>query len=90
MTEVVCTYFKLKEQKNMNDSHSIPAGQDLIELSEGMYMTHDSSAIVRVFYAEEDEVTFIEDRVEVWDQEQIDFKNNILHDTWLLKENNKQ
>jgi len=86
MTEVVCAYYKLKEQKNMNDSHFISADQNLLKLKEGMYMTSDSSSVIRVFYAKEEEVVFIENKIEEWDDEKIKFREKILNDSWLTEE----
>ncbi len=56
-------YYTLKEEKDMQDSHTIEKGQKLalIKEEDGMlfFETEDDSDIKRLFWANEDEVVFL-------------------------------
>ncbi len=56
-------YYTLKEEKDMQDSHTIEKGQKLalIKEEDGMlfFETEDDSDIKRLFWANEDEVEFL-------------------------------
>lgn len=68
-------YYNLKSEKKMRDSHSIDAGQKLalIKKEDGLLLfeTEDDTEIKRVFWANPDEVEFLEEvNKELTEQEQ--------------------
>lgn len=84
---VVCKYFELNEQKFMQDGHFMPSKQKLLYIctDEDMmqFETVDDSDIKRIFWATEEEVTFIEERQEEWDEKMIQQREKEINGKWL-------
>lgn len=85
---VNCKYYELKEKKDMQDGHFIPAYQKLLyictEENHLRFITIDDSEVERIFWAKEDEVRFIESKDEEWSKEKINEFDNKINGNWII------
>jgi hypothetical protein len=80
-------YFKLREQKNMKDGHFVEANQKLLyictEENKMLVRTADDTNIVRLFWVSESDIDFVEEIVEEWSQEMVDYLGKEIKGNWI-------
>lgn len=85
---ILCKYYQLREQKNMQDGHFISANQKLLyictEENLMQFETIDDSEIKKIFWASEKEVEFLKEIEEDWSDEKIKLRENEINGKWLI------
>jgi hypothetical protein len=87
--DVVCKYYELKSEKFMQDGHFISAKQKLLYICTEenflQFETIDKTDIKRIFWATEEEVNFLETKIENWTKKKIQRQKKEINGTWLTK-----
>jgi len=88
LIEIIIHYYKLKEEKVMNDGNIISAQQKLIKTpvedeEQILFETFDDSSIKRIFWAKKEEVEFLEAKKEMWTKEEIEQRNKEINGEWI-------
>ncbi|HUS51368.1 MAG TPA: hypothetical protein VMZ91_14460 [Candidatus Paceibacterota bacterium] len=84
---VNCKYFELKKEKSMQDGHFISSKQKLLyictEENQMQFETFDDTDIKRIFWANTDEVEFLEEKSEDWSEEKLQKREREINGNWL-------
>lgn len=87
MEKITCKYYSLDKQKNMLDGNYISAGQKLLYICSDkkllQFKTLNSEISISVFWAHENEVTFLEEKIEMWSKKQIEIFQKQIKRNWI-------
>ncbi len=80
-------YFKLREQKIFKDGHFVEAGKKLLYIcgdkTRSLFKTIDDTNIIRIFWSKEDDVVFVEEILEEWEDKDIEMLNKEITGNWI-------